>query len=156
MTLFERRTSTKAGLATCAAFAAFMLAVGSPSVHAEPAPVASGAKSAPPAAKASGANAGPAQAAKPAAAKGKGRLRALPKAAKTPAAAAAKPTPAPAAKTPADSPAKPTQVMDFDNDEVEGKRLEPGFELIQAAPRRARQPSLVTPLRPEDSVVRRE
>jgi hypothetical protein len=50
---------------------------------------------------------------------------------------------------------KSTQVMDFDNEQVEGQRMEPGFELIEGAPRRARQPSLVKPLRPEDSVVGR-
>ena len=67
----------------------------------------------------------------------------------------AKPTPAPAAKQTAALAARPTQVMDFDTDEVEGQRLEPGFDLIQAAPRRARHQSMVPfPPKPEDSVVR--
>jgi hypothetical protein len=61
-----------------------------------------------------------------------------------------KPTPASTAK------ATPAPPMDFDNDEVEGQRLAPGFELIEGAPQRARQPSLV-PLSPspQDSVVNR-
>ena len=89
--------------------------------------------------------------AKPAAPKAaKPRPRSKPKAAK-PAAAKAK-----AAAKPAAASAKPTQVMDFDSDPVEGRRLEPGYELIQAGPRKARQPSLVTPLRPEDRVTGRE
>jgi hypothetical protein len=92
------------------------------------------------------------------AAKSKARVR--PSSA-TPAPAAASPAqPAPAPAPPPASPAqpapaaKPTQVMDFDNDEVEGQRLEPGFELIQGPPRRARHGSLVPyPPKPEDSVV---
>jgi hypothetical protein len=52
--------------------------------------------------------------------------------------------------------AKPSQVMDFDNDEVAGQRLEPGFELIEGAPAKARHKSLVEPLKPGDSVVHRE
>ena len=59
------------------------------------------------------------------------------------------------ANSPAATAAKPTQVMDFDTDEVEGQRLEPGFDLIQASPRRARHPSLVSfSPKPEDSVVK--
>jgi len=74
------------------------------------------------------------------------------KPAKTPAAPAAK------AKAPDKSTAsaKPSQVMDFDTDEVAGQRLEPGFELIEGAPAKARHGSLVEPLKPGDSVVRRE
>jgi hypothetical protein len=91
-----------------------------------------------------------ARVAKPAAAKAKPRPRPKPKAAR-PAAAKAKPAAKPAAAS-----AKSTQVMDFESDPVEGRRLEPGYELIQAGPRKARQPSLVTPLRPEDRVSGRE
>ena len=68
---------------------------------------------------------------------------------------AAKPTPVPAAKPTPVPAAKPTQVMEFDADQVEGQRLEPGYDLIQASPRRARHPSLVSfPPKPEDSVVK--
>ncbi len=52
--------------------------------------------------------------------------------------------------------AKPSQVMDFDTDDVAGTRLEPGFELIEGAPAKARHKSLVEPLKPGDSVVHRE
>jgi hypothetical protein len=52
--------------------------------------------------------------------------------------------------------AKPSQVMDFDTDDVAGTRLEPGFELIEGAPTKARHKSLVEPLKPGDSVVHRE
>jgi hypothetical protein len=52
--------------------------------------------------------------------------------------------------------AKPSQVMDFDNDDVAGTRLQPGFELIEGAPAKARHGSLVEPLKPSDSVVHRE
>jgi len=51
---------------------------------------------------------------------------------------------------------KPSQVMDFDPDQVEGQRLEPGFELIEGAPRKAQHRSLVEPLKPSDSVVGRQ
>jgi hypothetical protein len=146
---------SKVGLATCVAFALLIIAASSPPVRAESAPPeARAAKPGPQARKPRDTAAESAQTTKPTTAKAKPRPRAVPKAAKPRAVPAAKSTPAPAAKEPAAS-AKPTQVMDFDNDQVEGQRLEPGFELIQAAPRRARQPSLVTPLRPEDSVVGR-
>lgn len=52
--------------------------------------------------------------------------------------------------------AKPSQVMDFDTDDVAGTRLEPGFELIEGAPAKARHGSLVESLKPGDSVVHRE
>jgi hypothetical protein len=52
--------------------------------------------------------------------------------------------------------AKPSQVMDFDTDDVAGTRLEPGFELIEGAPSKARHKSLVEPLKPGDSVVNRQ
>lgn len=120
--------------AACALLvAALMLAPGGPATAADAAPPV-------------------ASVAKPAAAKAKPRLRSKPKAAK-PAAAKAKSAAKPAAAAAA---SKPTQVMDFDSDPVEGRRLEPGYELIQAGPRKARQPSLVTPLRPEDRVTGRE
>lgn len=67
-------------------------------------------------------------------------------------------TPAAAAES-TDKPAtaaKPSQVMDFDTDDVAGTRLEPGFELIEGAPAKARHGSLVEPLKPGDSVVHRE
>jgi hypothetical protein len=96
------------------------------------------------------------QATRPSAAKAKTRPRAAPKNARPSAVPAAKSRPAASAKAQAAPAAKPTQVMDFDADQVEGQRLEPGFELIQAAPRRACQPSLVTPLKPGDSVVKQE
>jgi hypothetical protein len=71
----------------------------------------------------------------------------------------AKTPPMPAAasesKDKAAASAKPSQVMDFDTDQVEGQRLEPGFELIESAPRKARHGSLVEPLKPSDSVVNR-
>jgi len=63
--------------------------------------------------------------------------------------------PAPAAKSSTVPAAKPTQVMDFDADQVEGQRLEPGYDLIQASPPRARHRSMVSfPPKPEDSVVK--
>lgn len=52
--------------------------------------------------------------------------------------------------------AKPSQVMDFDTDEVAGQRLEPGFELIEGAPAKARHKSLVEALKPGDSVMHRQ
>jgi hypothetical protein len=52
--------------------------------------------------------------------------------------------------------AKPSQVVDFDTDQVEGQRMEPGFELIEGAPQKAKHRSLVEPLKPGDSVVNRE
>jgi hypothetical protein len=52
--------------------------------------------------------------------------------------------------------ATPSQVMDFDTDDVAGTRLEPGFELIEGALAKARHKSLVEPLKPGDSVVHRE
>jgi hypothetical protein len=54
------------------------------------------------------------------------------------------------------SSARPSQVMRFDTDQVDGQRLEPGFELIEGAPAKARHGSLVEPLKPGDSVVGRE
>jgi hypothetical protein len=89
---------------------------------------------------------------------GKGKKRAQTRAAPKPpepgAAATAKP--APAAEHQSDAKTRPTQVLDFDADDVGGQRMEPGYELIQAAPRRARHPSLVPfPPKPDDSVVGR-
>jgi hypothetical protein len=97
------------------------------------------------------------RAVRPAPAKKKVDLRphAAPKSAKPSAESIAKPKTTPAGKAPAAA-AKPSKVLDFDADDVEGRRLEPGYELIEAGPRKARHHSLVTPLRPEDSVVRRE
>jgi hypothetical protein len=158
MTILERRPVLarfmgKARFATGVAATLLVMVAGSPALHAAaPPPVA--AKPAPSLRKPGDAAATATQPKAPAA-KTKPRLRATPKAAKPTAEAAAKPAPAPADKAPAAS-GKPTQVMDFDNEQVDGQRMEPGFELIQAAPRRARQPSLVKPLRPEDSVVGRE
>ena len=87
-----------------------------------------------------------AQTTKQTAAQAKPRPRVAPKSAKQAPAPAAKTTPVPAAK--------PSKVMAFDADEVEGQRLEPGYELIQASPRRARHPSMVSfPPKPEDSIV---
>lgn len=87
-----------------------------------------------------------AQTPKQTAAQAKPRPRVAPKTAKQ--------APAPTAKTTPVPTAKPTQVMAFDADEVEGQRLEPGYDLIQASPRRAHHPSLVSfPPKPEDSVV---
>jgi hypothetical protein len=61
-----------------------------------------------------------------------------------------------ATKSPTNSTGKATtQAMDFDADQVEGQRLQPGFELIEGSPRPARHSSLVPfPPKPEDSVVR--
>ena len=127
-----------------------VLAVGVPPVLAEPAgPAAAAAKVDAQVGTASTPVANSAKpAAKPTAAKSKARSRAAAKSAKS--------TPTPAAKAAPEPAAKPSQVMDFDNDEVAGKRLEPGFELIEGAPQRARQSSLV-PLspNPSDSVVNR-
>lgn len=64
--------------------------------------------------------------------------------------------PATTAQANDESAASPKQVMDFDTDEVGGQRLEPGFELIEGAPAKARHKSLVEPLKPGDSVVNRE
>lgn len=103
--------------------------------------------------------AAPTKADKAAATKAKPRTRPASKATKPPAKTAtktaAKATPATGDDTRAAS-AKPSQVMDFDTDQVEGQRLEPGFELIEGAPRKARHRSLVEPLKPSDSVVRGE
>jgi hypothetical protein len=49
-----------------------------------------------------------------------------------------------------------TEKLDFDTDVEDAQKMEPGLELIQAAPRRARHRSLVpTTPSPEDSVVNR-
>ena len=163
VTILERRSvlarivgKTKVGLATCVALAAFVTAAAESPVRERPAPPeARAAKAGPNARRLRDQAAEPAQIAKPLAVKAKPRPRSAPKAAKLPIEPGAK-----SASTPAKVPAvsgKATQVMDFDPDQVEGTRLEPGFEHIQAGPRRARQPSLVSfPPKPEDSVVNKQ
>jgi hypothetical protein len=84
-----------------------------------------------------------------------GKAKAASRSAK-PAKASAPPAPAAESDDKSATSAKPSQVMDFDTDDVAGTRLEPGFELIEGAPAKARQKSLVEPLKPSDSVVRRE
>jgi hypothetical protein len=140
--------NAKGSLAKLVMFAAVVLVAALPPVRADSAPPqASAAKLGPSSTKPARARAEPARATKPTTGKPKARSRVTPKSAKPAPAAAAKPAPA--------ASAKPNQVMDFDTDEVEGKKLEPGFELIEAAPRRARQPSMVTyPPKPEDSMVK--
>jgi hypothetical protein len=136
-------------LATLTVSAAVTISMWGPLAFAEPEPPATpAAKVDVQAAKTPNPGAGKSKAAKSNAAKTKSRSRAAAKATKSTPPSAAKATPDPAAKA--------SQVMDFDNDEVAGKRLEPGFELIEGAPQRARQPSLV-PLEPspQDSVVNR-
>ena len=161
MTILERRPvlarvvgNSKVGLATRVVFAALIIAAASPLVRAQAAPPeARAAKASPHAGRLRDKATESAQTAKPTAAKAKPRPRAAPKTAKPPVEPTAKSTPTSAAKAPA-VPAKATQVMDFDPDQVEGTRLEPGFELIQAGPQRARHRSLVPfPPKPEDSVV---
>jgi hypothetical protein len=138
-------------------FAAVVIGAGAPFVRAEPALVAASAKPVTSSAKLPATVVETTKTAKPTASKAKPRLRATPKSAKPAAAPAAKSDSAPAARSPTAAPARPNQVMDFDTEDVEGKRLEPGYELIQAGPRRARQPSLVPyPPKPGDSVVKRE
>jgi hypothetical protein len=164
VTILERRSvlarivgKTTVGLATCVALAAFVTAAAESPARERPAPPeARAAQAGPNATRLRDKAAEPAQATKPTAVKAKPRPRSAPKAAKPRAVPAAKSTPTSVAKVPAAS-GKATQVMDFDPDHVEGTRLEPGFELIQAGPRRARQPSLVSfPPKPEDSVVNKQ
>jgi hypothetical protein len=59
-------------------------------------------------------------------------------------------------KAPATPAARRSETVDFDTDADDRHKMEPGLEMIQAAPRRARHRSLVpaTPS-PEDSVVNR-
>jgi len=143
----------KARLAACAA-SVVLVAAGSPPTFADTPPAARAAVAAQQATKAQTKVAEPGQTRKPAAAKAKPRTRTLPKTAKPAATPAAKSPSAPTDKAGVDSSAKPRQVMDFDTDQVEGQRLEPGYELIEAPLRRARHPSLVpTSPKPQDSVV---
>jgi hypothetical protein len=93
----------------------------------------------------------PAKAGRAAAGKAKSTAKAAkPAKTSTPAATTAESKDEPAAS------AKPSQVMDFDTDDVAGTRMQPGFELIEGAPAKARHKSLVEPLKPGDSVVNRE
>jgi hypothetical protein len=150
---------------------ALLVVAGPQSVHAQSTtPEARAGTRSPQAAKPRGKTTESAQAGRPTGAKAKPRPRSRPKAAKPPAPAAESESvpdksPKPAAdksesvpdKSPKPAADKPTQVVDFDNDQVEGQRLEPGFELIQAPPKRARHPSMVPyPPKPEDSVVNKE
>lgn len=148
------------GCATRVALWAVAIAIAGPAFGAEPTATERGAvKPAVPAKKATETAAAAAKPTPAATTKAKPRTRRGAKAGKTTTASAAVTEQTADAKPEAAAEpgaAKPTQVVDFDGDEVDGHRMEPGFELIQGAPRRARQPSLVTPLRPEDSVVRRE
>jgi hypothetical protein len=138
----------KGSLVMLTVLAAVIILVDLPLARAESVPaVVSAAKPGPKSTKPPRAAAESVQSTKRTAAKSKPRPRVAPKSAKPTPAPVAKPTPPPAAK--------PTQVMGFDTDEVEGQRLEPGFDLIQASPRRARHQSMVPfPPKPEDSVVK--
>ena len=163
MTILERRRPLPSAfgrlrghLALLALFAAVAIAATLPPARAESAPPASTTKPGPPSAKPAHVVTESAQTTKQTAVKAKPKPRVAPKSAK-PSPPATKSSAASTAKPAPDSPAKATQVMDFDTDQVEGQRMEPGFELIEAAPRRARQPSMVTyPPKPEDSVVKQD
>lgn len=94
---------------------------------------------------------------KPAGAKAKPRVRGTTKTATSAEVPAAQSSPESNDKAAATPPGRTAETVDFDTDADDIQKMEPGFELIQAAPRRARHRSLVpaTP-RPEDSVVGRE
>jgi hypothetical protein len=93
---------------------------------------------------------------KPAGAKAKPRVRGTAKVATPANESSAQSSPESTEKAAATPPGRTAETVNFDTDD-DGQKMEPGFELIQAAPRRARHRSLVpaTP-RPEDSVVGRE
>jgi hypothetical protein len=73
-----------------------------------------------------------------------------------PAAEAAAPSVQADEKVSVTPPAASSERLDFDTDADDAQKMEPGLELIQAAPRRARHRSLVPASpSPEDSVVNR-
>lgn len=93
---------------------------------------------------------------KPAGAKAKSRARATAKTAKPASESTAQPSPESDEKVPTTPAANTTETVNFDTDADE-RKMEPGYELIQAAPRRARHRSLVPASpSPEDSVVNRQ
>lgn len=93
---------------------------------------------------------------KPAGAKAKPRAHGKVKAAKPAGESTAQPSPDAEEKAPPTPSVGTSETVNFDS-EADDQKMEPGYELIQAAPRRAHHRSLVPASpSPEDSVVNRQ
>jgi hypothetical protein len=136
-------------------FLVLMVTVGSPPLRAQSAaPEARTHKSETHAKKPRPAVSG--QTGKPAGARAKRQVHGMVKADKPARESAAQSSPESDDKTASTPSVRRSETMDFDAD-AEDQKMEPGLELIQAAPRPARHRSLVPASpSPEDSVVNRE